>query len=94
MVIHVETWWICICWFFILNDMDLEYNNGYENDYGIHICSWKYDDDWDVDKWWLVYNELYVSIITCVVSCPINCDWYIYIWLRYEKDVMTESDDR
>ena len=37
---------------FILNDMDHEYNDGYENDYGIHICSWKYDDDWDIDKWY------------------------------------------
>ena len=78
---------------FILNDMGHEYNDGYENDYGIHICSWKYDDDWDVDKWWLVYNEWYVSIITCVVSCLINCDWYIYIWRMYERDVMTENDD-
>ena len=37
---------------FILNDMDHEYNDGYENDYGIHICSWNYNDDWDIDKWY------------------------------------------
>ena len=37
---------------FILNDMDHEYNDGYENNYDIHICSWKYDDDWDIDKWY------------------------------------------
>ena len=39
------------------------------------------------------YNEWYVSIITCEVSCLINCDWYRYIWRMYEMDVMTENDD-
>ena len=49
---------------FILNDIDHKCNDGYENDYGIHIWSWKYDDDlyimndmevlWFI-KLWLLY---------------------------------------
>ena len=36
-------WWLIMvngytCWN-IMNDMDYEYNDGYENDYGIHIWS-------------------------------------------------------
>ena len=56
---------------FILNDMDHEYNNGYDN-------------DWDVDKWWFAHNEWYVSVIACEVTYEIvsNTDHrHIYMFM-------------
>ena len=42
-----------------------------------------------------VYNEWYVSVISCEVLwlSEFVIDIFIYIWWMYERDITTENDD-
>ena len=39
----------------ILNDIDYEYDDWYENDCDVCLC--EYNDEWGIDEWWFVYGE-------------------------------------
>ena len=68
----------------ILNDIDHEYDDWYEND--CDICLFEYNDEWGIDEWGFVYDKWYIGTLTCE-----SVTWYIWWKMWYYCDY--GSDD-